>query len=70
MAITSTKCAVTAFEGDYMNTSYHIRTSRNAPVFSFDSLDRAKAEMARAQKRLSAKLHIVKVTKIEEIIEE
>ena len=50
----------------YMNVSYHIRTSRGAPVFSFDSLSRAKEELERAKRRIKCNLKIVKVTHIEE----
>ena len=49
-----------------MRISYHIRTSRGAPVFSFDSLSRAKEELERAKRRIKCNLKIVKVTYIEE----
>lgn len=49
-----------------MNVSYHIRTIRGAPVFSFDNLQRAKEELERAKRRIKCNLKIVKVTHIEE----
>lgn len=52
-----------------MNVSYHIRTIRGAPVFSFDSLQRAKEERFRAEKRIGCKMQIVKVTRLEEVVE-
>lgn len=52
-----------------MNVSYHIRTVRNAPVFAFDNLTRAREEMLKAQKRIGCKLRIVKVTHVEEVVE-
>lgn len=46
--------------------SYHIRTMRNAAVFSYDNLPRAKQEKAKAEKRLGINLKIVRVTHLEE----
>lgn len=50
------------------NISYQIRTYRNAPVFSYESLDRAKEEKLRAEKRVGCKMKIVKITCVEEEI--
>lgn len=50
------------------NISYHIRTMRGAPVFSYDSLCRAKEERIRAEKRVGVKMQIVKITHMEEVI--
>lgn len=52
------------------NVSYHIRTSKGAPVFSYESLDRAKEERIRAEMRVGCKMKIVKVTMTEEEIAE
>jgi hypothetical protein len=52
-----------------MNVSYHIRTIRNTPVYSYDSLIRAQEEKLKAEKRVGCKMRIVKVTQIEEIVE-
>jgi hypothetical protein len=46
--------------------SYHIRTKRNAAVFAYDNLPRAKQEKAKAEKRLGISLKIVCVTQMEE----
>lgn len=45
--------------------SYEIRTSRNAPVFSFDNKHRAKQELAQAEKRLGTRLRLVEVRRVE-----
>lgn len=39
-----------------MNVTYEIRTSRNARVFAYDSLARAKEERIRAEKRIGCKM--------------
>lgn len=52
-----------------MNVTYEIRTKRNARVFAYDSLARAKEERLRAEKRIGVKMQIVKITQVEEIIE-
>lgn len=49
--------------------SYHIRTERNAAVFSYDNLHRAKQQKAKAEKRLGLNLKIVRVTYLEEEME-
>ena len=51
-----------------MNVSYQIRTVRNTPVYSYDSLDRAKEEMLKAEQRIGCKMKLVKVTQIEEVV--
>lgn len=50
-------------------TSYHIRTMRNASVFSYADLSRAKQEKTKAEKRLGINLKIVRVTYQEEEME-
>lgn len=45
--------------------TYEIRTSRDAPVFSFDSLHRAKQELANAERRLKTRLRLVEVRQVE-----
>lgn len=49
-----------------MDVSYLIKTPRGATVFSYDSLQRAKEERLKAEKRIGVTLKIVKVTRIEE----
>lgn len=49
-----------------MIESFELRTLRNRPVFSFDSLTRAKEERARAEKRIGVSLKIVKITRTEQ----
>lgn len=51
-----------------MNVTYEIRTSRNARVFAYDTLERAKEERTRHEKRIKASLNIVKITRMEEIL--
>ena len=51
-----------------MNVTYEIRTSRNARVFAYDSLARAKEEHLRAEKRIGVKMQIVKITHMEELL--
>lgn len=51
-----------------MNVSYQIRTVRDKPIFSYDSLARAREECLKAEKRIGCKMKIVKVTHIEEVI--
>jgi len=53
---------------DTMNVTYEIRTKRNARVFAFDTLDRAKEERARHEKRIKVPLNIVKITHTEEVL--
>lgn len=48
--------------------SYQIRTVRDTPVFSFDSLARAREEMLKAQQKVGCKMKLVKVTQTEEVI--
>lgn len=52
-----------------MNVSYQIRTVRGAPVFSYDSLVRAKEGRIKAEKRIGCKMQIIKVTHVEEVVE-
>ena len=51
-----------------MNVTYEIRTKRNARVFAFDTLERAKEERARHEKRIKVPLNIVKITHTEEVL--
>lgn len=52
-----------------MTTTYEIRTRRNAPVFSYDTLERAKEYRRIYEKRIGVPLNIVKITHTEEIID-
>lgn len=52
-----------------MTVSYQIRTVRDTPVYSYDSLVRAQEEKLRAEQKVGCKMRIVKVTQIEEIVE-
>ena len=51
-----------------MNVSYQVRTMRDTPVYTFDSLIRAKEEMLNAEKRVGCKMKLVKITHIEEVM--
>lgn len=51
-----------------MNVSYQIRTIRNTPVYSFDSLIRAQEEKLKAEKKVGCKMKLVKVVLTEEVI--
>ena len=51
-----------------MNVTYEIRTSRNARVFAYDSLARAKEARIRAEKRIGCKMQIIKITHMEEVL--
>lgn len=50
--------------------SYQIRTVRGKPVFAYDSLQRAKDEKTKAEKRIGCRMQIVRVTYVEELVEE
>lgn len=52
-----------------MTTTYQVRTRRNAPVFSFDSIERAQEERKRYEKRIGVPLIIVKITHHEEVVD-
>lgn len=52
-----------------MDVSYLIKTPRGATVFSYDSLQRAKEEKLKAEKRIGCKMQIVKITRVEELVE-
>lgn len=52
-----------------MNVTYEIRTARNARVFAYDSLMRAKEECLRAEKRIGVKMQIIKITHLEEVVQ-
>lgn len=51
-----------------MNVTYEIRTKRNASVFAYDTLERARQERVRYEKRIGVPLNIVKITHNEEVI--
>ena len=51
-----------------MHISYQVRTIRNTPVYTFDSLIRAQEEKLNAEKRVGCKMQIVKITQTEEVI--
>lgn len=51
-----------------MNVSYQIRTVRNTPVYSYDSLVRAQEEKLKAEQRIGCKMKLVKVVLTEEVI--
>ena len=51
-----------------MHVTYEVRTGRNARVFAYDSLARAKEERLRAEKRIGCKMQIVKITHMEEVL--
>lgn len=51
-----------------MNVTYKVRTQRNARVFAYDNLTRAKEERIRAEKRIGCKMQIVKITHMEEVL--
>lgn len=51
-----------------VNVTYEIRTSRNARVFAYDDLERAKVERTRSEKRVGCKMQIVKITRLEEVL--
>lgn len=51
-----------------MHVTYELRTSRNARVFAYDSLERAKEERKRTEKRVGIKMQIIKITHTEEIL--
>lgn len=52
-----------------MTITYELRTTRNAPVFSFDSLMRAREERNRYEIKIGIPLHIVQITHTEKVIE-
>jgi hypothetical protein len=51
-----------------MNVTYEIRTKRNASVFAYDTLERAKQERVKYEKRIGVPLNIVKITHNEEVL--
>ena len=51
-----------------MNVTYELRTQRNARVFAYESLQRAKDERIKAEKRVGVKMHIIKITHMEEVL--
>lgn len=51
-----------------MQVTYEIRTRRNASVFAYDTLERAKQERIKYEKRIGVPLNIVKITHNEEMV--
>lgn len=51
-----------------MHVTYEIRTIRNARVFSYDNLERAKQERIRFEKRIGCKMQIIKIVHQEEVL--
>lgn len=49
-----------------MNVTYEIRTVRNTPVYAYDNEARAREELAKARKRVTSNLKLVKITRVEE----
>ena len=52
-----------------MTVTYQIRTARNTPVYSYDSLLRAQEEKLKAEQRVGCKMKLVKVVTTEEVVE-
>ncbi len=51
------------------HVTYQVRTLRDTPVYSFDSLLRAQEERLRAEQRVGCKMKLVRITRIEEEVE-
>ena len=49
-------------------TRYELRTNRGAPVFSYDSLERAKEGRRDAEKRIKTPITIYEVTLHERVV--
>ncbi len=56
-------------EIDMKTTSYALRTIRNTNVFTYETLERAKQEKVRFEKRIGRPLIIVKITHQEELLD-
>ncbi len=54
--------------GYIMKISYEIRTMRDARIFCYDNLVRAREGALEAQKRVGVPFKIVKVTQTEEVV--
>ena len=52
-----------------MNSTYEIRNLRNKPLFAFDNIERAKTEVRAIEKRLSIKVRLIEVMRVEREIE-
>ena len=52
-----------------MKITYEIRTVRNTPVHSFDTLECAKMALPVIEKRVRAKMRLVKITHVEEEVQ-
>lgn len=68
MVIIATKCHASGRAK--MHVTYEVRTSRNARVFAYDTLARAKEERLKAEKRVGIKMQIVKITHMEEFLDD
>ena len=51
-----------------MRETFEIRTIRGTPVLSFDNEQRARRVMAERQKKIGAKMLLVRVTQQEELL--
>lgn len=51
------------------HVTYQVRTLRDTPVYSFDSLLRAREEKLRSEQRVGCKMKLVRITHIEEVME-
>jgi hypothetical protein len=52
-----------------MIVTYEIRTKRNARVWVYDDLEMARIGAQKHQERIGCAVHLVKVTKLEEVIQ-
>jgi hypothetical protein len=53
-----------------MRISYELRTMRDARIFSYDNLARAKDARGEAEKKVGVKMKIVKITHMEEVCDD
>lgn len=51
------------------HVTYQVRTLRDTPVYSFDSLLRAREEKLRSEQQVGCKMKLVRITHIEEEVE-
>ena len=52
-----------------MTQTYELRTKRGAPVYRYDSLTRAREELAQAEKRIGVRLDIYRIVCTEELVQ-
>lgn len=69
MPTTVMKCPAKIIEEDAVNVSYQIRTMRNRPVFSYETLEKAKQGKVDAEKRVGIPMQIYRITLQEELID-